>query len=124
MGKYEEIAQTQVAGLNEAIISVLSKHIGADAALSRSDLVTEVARLLGEKVHERKVREGIRALRRMGAPICGAAGEGGGYYLAANAEELEDFFRREFIAKIKDMRETMEAMKAAARLVFREGKNG
>jgi len=120
MAKYDEIRAQHIEGLDAAIMAVLAGHVGAGAAIGRRDLVAAVRERLGEKVHERKVREAIRDLRRRGAPICAVAGEGGGYYLAANMGELEDFFRREFLAKIDDMRETMRAMRDAARLVFRE----
>ena len=56
----------------------------------------------------------IKQLRRFGHMIGSAAGENGGYYLITTPEELQEFLRIEFLAKIDDMRQTVEAITNAA----------
>lgn len=58
---------------------------------------------------DRKNRQEIERLRRDGIPII-TNRDGKGYKLAATAEELEQFLRMEYYAKVKTMSETARAM--------------
>lgn len=117
---YEQILATMPLGLDRAVLRVLSMHIGREQAVGREELVQVVASL-GFPAHERQVREVIKDLRRRGELICSAAGEDGGYYLAASREEFEEFAQAEFGAKIADMSQTLGAMRQAADSAFGQG---
>ena len=67
------------------------------------------------------MREQIKQLRRDGHLICSAPGTGGGYWLAVNMAEYEEFEQSEYKAKIVDMSETMNAMRKSARAQFNDG---
>jgi predicted DNA-binding transcriptional regulator YafY len=64
------------------VMAALSRHIGAEKAIHADDL----AELLG--IDARKLREFISELREEGVAVCGHPSTG--YYIAANAEELEE----------------------------------
>jgi len=103
--------------LEYQIVTILSSHVGRDKAIGRDELVAKV-KSRGDATSERQVREAIKQLRRQGHLICSAPGEDGGYYLAADREEYEEFKRAEFLAKIHDMQETLRAMDLAAERAF------
>lgn len=118
MGRYEALKAMVVPGLEEAVEGVIREHVGAAQAIGRRALVSVVSKRLGERVHERKVREAVRALRRKGRPICALPGEGGGYFWARDEMELEEFLQREYLAKARDMEETVRAMRIGAQQYF------
>jgi hypothetical protein len=113
--------------LNLAIMVLLSFHLGRKNPISRTDLCAALHEL---NIHERRLRDQIRHLRRSGHLIgesrgssehperSGAKskdlGEKGGYYLITTPEELDDFLRTEYLAKINDMQETVKEMTKAA----------
>lgn len=104
-------------GLDRALLRVLSFHQGRDAAIGRQALVTDLGRM-GYHVSERAARAQISQLRKAGHVICSAPGEDGGYYLPTTAQEFEDFVSQEYLAKIRDMQETLAAMRHAARQIW------
>lgn len=110
---YEAEIANMPPGLERAILRVLSYHIGKDRAIGRMEMVRQVGQL-GCSTTERQLHEQIKQLRRDGYLICSAAGEDGGYYLAANHQEYNEFRQIEFAGKIADMAETMTAMDKAA----------
>lgn len=114
---YDSIVKEMPAGLDRAVLRVLSGRIGRENAIGRKEL-TELVGRHGFRAHERQVRETIKALRREGHLICSAAGEDGGYYLAKDKREYDEFRQAEFAAKIVDMNETLRAMDAAAERQF------
>ena len=81
--------------LPEAIMHTLSQHWGADNAISRQELASEVARLTRSSLLypddlDRRIRIEIGRLREShprGALICSQT-QGSGYYLATSKEEL------------------------------------
>ena len=97
--------------LGLAIMIVLSFHAGRNNTISRGDLCAELKDL---RISDRQLREQIKQLRRSGHLIGSAAGGNGGYYLITTPDELEEFLSTEFLAKIDDMRQTIEAMTNAA----------
>ena len=115
--QYEEIKREVSPELCSAVMKVLLRCQGRGKATGRADLVRAV-RALGQPAHERAVREAIKSLRRQGYLICSAPGEDGGYYMASNQAEFDEFARSEFEAKITDMSETLGAMRKSARAQF------
>ena len=103
--------------LIRAILRMLERHRGRPNAISRHDLVKAV-HMYGAS--ERQVREYIKQLRRAGHLIGSAPGSDGGYYLITSLEEFNDFMCTEFVAKIKDMSQTANAMNHAARKQFKD----
>lgn len=101
------------AGLDRAVLRVLSYHTGRANAIGRQALLMRLADH-GFKVGERAARLCISQLRKSGSLICSAPGDDGGYYLPADAAEFEAFVHTEYEAKIIDMRETLSAMQKAA----------
>jgi hypothetical protein len=97
--------------LNLAIMTILSFHITRQNPISRSRLCSS---LKDFKLSDRHIRDRIKQLRRTGHLIGSIAGENGGYYLISSAEELEEFLKREYQAKINDMQQTVKAMTKTA----------
>ena len=78
-----------------AVIQILENHKGQDQAISATDLAELIdfgtASLESRK---RKLRITITHLvTSHSLPIASLAGEGGGYFLVANAQEAENFKR-------------------------------
>ena len=103
--------------LHQAILKILSAHIGAKSAIGGKDLLT-ILRRSGHPIDQRRMRLAISTLRRRGNLICSAPGIHGGYYLPQNEREFTDFLNTEYLAKICDMQETVNTMRAHARRVF------
>ena len=97
--------------VNLAIMIVLSFHLGRGNLIPSTDLCAAL-RELG--INERQLHAQIDYLRHSGHLVGSVSGEGSGYFLIINQEELEDFLQREYLAKIDDMQQTMEAMIEAA----------
>ena len=113
MTETDKLIASLPAGLDRAILRILSYHHGRDRAIGRRQLVNQI-KLHGFDVGERQARACISQLRKTGTLICSAPGEDGGYYIPKDAGEFEEFVRTEYEAKIMDMRETLTAMKKAA----------
>lgn len=77
--------------------SILTSHVGKTRAIGMGEMYREV---FGEgwenRINDtRKLRQVITMLRDSGQPICSVtSSDGGGYYLAAAGEELEDYLSR------------------------------
>ena len=105
----------ELALLKRAILRTLSFHRGRLNPISRTDLVRAVSIY---NASERQIREQIKQLRRVGHLIGSAPGVDGGYYLITSLEEFNDFMCTEYMAKIKDMSQTANAMTKTARTQF------
>jgi hypothetical protein len=116
---YDRMLAEMPAGLERAMLRVLSFHTGKAHAIGRNAIVRDLQRV-GLYASERQARQCIHDLRRGGHLICSAPGENGGYYLAADLAEFREFCDRELHPKAMDMLETESAMKAAARQQFGE----
>jgi hypothetical protein len=126
---YETLIAQMPAGLERAILRVLSFHIGKDQAIDKPDLLKELRRLgFGKKARdlnaqtsyetfERQARLCIVELRKHGHLICSSSGDSG-YYIASTVEEYEEFAQVEYRSKIVDMSETLRAMDEGAKRVF------
>jgi hypothetical protein len=99
------------AGAERALLRVLSFHKGREQAISRGELV-EALRSHGFKLHERAIRALINQLRKDGQPICSTGGEDGGYWLAANWDELNDYLDREVHSRAMDLLEQEKALRS------------
>jgi DNA-binding transcriptional regulator PaaX len=109
----EKLIHELPAGLDRAVLRVLSFHPGRSNAIGRGALIGEL-KTLGFKVHERQVRAQINQLRKNGMLIGSAAGEQGGYFICTNIEEFEEFANAEFRSKLADMQDTLSTMQKAA----------
>ena len=99
--------------IERAVLTVLEYRIGRDMAISRAQLRTEVARL-GFPAHERVIRATVNSLRKAGHLICSTGGEGGGYWMGMNWQEVDEFITQEVHARLVDLAETEAALKRAA----------
>jgi hypothetical protein len=63
---------------------------------------------------DRPMRECINELRKRGQFICSAGGHKGGYWLAADPAELQDYIDRELHPRAVDLLEQEKALRAAA----------
>ncbi len=113
----DEMIDNLPAGLERAILRVLEFHQGRINYISGDDLVTQV-RLMGfPSIENREVRACISQLRESGVPgteICSTGGIEGGYWMAADHEEAEEFVQREFDSRAKALHKQASAIRAAA----------
>ena len=114
----EEIIEQMDAGLDRAVLRVLSQRVGQDMAIDKALLIFELGRMgfgvrQNKATFERQVRRCIVELRKSGQLICSSSGEGG-YFLAGTQQEYDTFVQEEYVNKIEDMKETVAAMNAEA----------
>lgn len=112
---YEELISQMPHGLERALLRVLSYHIGKDKAISKPDLLADLARM-GFRVHERQARKAIEELRNNGHLIGASSGDGG-YYIIANEDEYNDYVAEETSRATKIL-ERLRAQDAQAKKVF------
>lgn len=122
----EDLIENLPAGLDRAILRVLSHHQGEDNGINVKEFLMDLARLgfnyvsydgEGKPVYnDRPVRAQITLMRKNGFLI--GAQPGKGYYLIQSREEYEDFRQAEYGSKIADMSETMRAMDREAEVRF------
>lgn len=73
----------------DMILATLSRHIGKENGVSVKALVSELTQSAAQSPGaERLVRRLVSELREEGVAICAYPGEG--YYIAGNAQELEE----------------------------------
>ncbi len=124
-GRLEEILAEIPYGFIERVGTVLEKYVGKEHSVSKPVLMESLQRLgfgngLSTATFERQVRIAIVALRKKGALICSSSGDGG-YFVAKDRVEYDEFVEREYKGKIQDMQETVDAMNAKARERWGEG---
>jgi DNA-binding transcriptional regulator PaaX len=115
---YDEEIRQMEPGLVRATLRILAFHIGKENTIRRSDLVEELHRsgfgsLLVLNTFDRHMRAAIAELRKDGHLVCSSSGDGG-YYLARDRAEYNEFAQVEYRSKITDMAETLRAMDQAA----------
>ncbi len=114
---FEQLMTTLPPGAERVVLSILNLHHGLICAIQKQELMDECVRQGIVFSNERQVRLVIVKLRKMGYPICSSSGESG-YFMPANLLEYLEFRGREYIKKIKDMRETVDAMDKTIRVIF------
>ena len=89
--------------------------VGEDSAISAETICT----MLG--IDKRHLRRESQKERLKGAPICASCdGDAGGYYLAANWNEMDHYYRR--VARRADViAEVSDALKHTRDTLFTEG---
>lgn len=115
----KEMIESLPVGLERAIRRVLEFHIGRKNAISRSQLISDLASMGFNYIDkdDRPIRICINQIRKSGTPkswICSTGGVGGGYWLAESYDELDEFIRREEESRLGDFAKQMKAMRAAA----------
>lgn len=116
----DEMIDNLPAGLERAIRRVLEFHTGREQAISRSQLITDLARMGFNYIDkdDRPIRGCINQIRKsgtLGSWICSTGGVGGGYWLAKNQDEMEEFIEHEEESRLGDFAKQVRAMRAAAK---------
>ncbi len=115
----DEMIDNLPAGLERAIRRVIEFHIGRENAVSRSQLISDLAIMGFDYIDkdDRPIRGCINQIRKSGTPgswICSTGGLGGGYWLAKNQEEMEEFIEHEEESRLGDFAKQVRAMRSAA----------
>lgn len=97
------------AELLAAVRAILTMHVGRSQAIPRPELLRQV--MLRCHTTDRQLRQVINTLRKSGALILSTGGDTGGYWLAASAQEAEDFIQAEFISRANDLHQQANAMR-------------
>ena len=114
MTHFDDILANLPSGLDRAILSILRYHKGRENAIPRDDLL-EMLKMHGWSPVDRSVRAQINLLRKDGHLICSAGGHGGGYYLARDWSELEDYIGQELKPRALDLLEQEKALRLGGR---------
>lgn len=112
MSYQPEVDQRMVA----AVIRIVNRYTALEP-IGRGELVNLV-RSRGYDVDERTVREAVEAARNFGQLICSRSGSNGGYYMARDLDEYQEFRQREYMAKATTMLATVKAMDKGAQREF------
>lgn len=107
-------------GLDQAVLRVLMRYRGRANAVHRTDIL-HALELAGWTINDRMLRHTINELRKQGHLICAAASRDGGYFIAADRQEVDDFIRAEIDSRLSDLSETRRRLTASARQRFGEG---
>ncbi|MBN1535168.1 MAG: hypothetical protein JW908_00445 [Anaerolineales bacterium] len=99
-------------GLDRAILRILAFYKGRRHTIGRKQLIYEL-KIVGFDVHERAIRACINQLRKDGHTICSTGGPDGGYYMAADWNELNEYLEREVHGRAMDLLEQEKALRAA-----------
>lgn len=111
----DQLIASLPAGLDRAILRVLSFHQGRRNAIGRKQLIKDLHSLgFDYRKDDRPVRECINLMRKAGKRICSAGGLKGGYWLAADWPELNDFIDQELHSRAMDLLEQERALRQAA----------
>lgn len=106
-------------GLDRLTLGALAEHVGRKQAVSRNDLLLNLGPLMlalgvAQSRLDRALRLSISQLRKAGLPICSTGGPTGGYFLASNRAELDDYLRVEVHSRAMDLLEQEKSMRAGA----------
>lgn len=100
------------------VLQVLSWHQGKQDAIKSRELVQELKQLGWWGDVHRDMRVQINKLRKLGALICSAGGNDGGYWIAASWDELEEYLQRELHSRAMDLLDQEKHLRAAAESVW------
>ena len=102
-------------GLEQAIHNLLRNfHVGRGNAIGGDQLLKDLRPMGFKDLDPREMRACINQLRHKGDLICSTGGIYGGYWYAADNEEVYDFTSKEFKPRAMDLLEQAQAMEAAA----------
>lgn len=104
-------------GVKQCTLRVIEGCIGRDAAIARPDLLN-IVKVSYPTASDRQVRAAINELRKEGAAICSAGGEDGGYWLARDWAELNEYLERELHSRAMDLLEQERALRASAERIW------
>ncbi len=99
------------AGLDRAILRVLSFHVGRLKAIPRDELVQALASHGFTFKDDRPIRLALNQLRHEGHLICSTGGKHGGYFIASDWEELNAYLEAEVHSRAMDLLEQEAAMR-------------
>jgi len=116
----ERVLADMPHGLDRALIRILAQHKGKQNAIKKG-VILNILGKMGIKATDRQVRKKIADLRKDGYLICSYASGDGGYYMATNLLEVDEFLHAEFESRVADLSETQRIMKHTARQQFGEG---
>ena len=108
---------TNLGQVERALLRVLTFHVGRQNVIGRPGLLAQLNRS-GFDIDDRQLRLQINLLRKRGILICSAGGRNGGYWIAANHDEIDKFLNHEVRARIADLSEQDRAMSTSAREAF------
>ena len=109
-------------GLERNLLRIFEKRVGRDNLITKKYLRSIIDAMPGcHNLDERKVRAAINVLRKQGHLICSTAQDGGGYWIADNPGDIDEFIRREIDSRIVDLSETKKALKESAKVLWGEG---
>lgn len=101
-------------GLARSVLHILGFHRGRENAIGRNMLLVQLAAVGWPGIHERLVRQTIHNMRMEGELICSTGGENGGYWLAANWQELTEYLEAEVHPRALDLLEQESSLKRSA----------
>jgi hypothetical protein len=111
----EEMIDNLPPGLDREVSRILDFHVGRENSISRDQFLYELRDHMGFRdTDEREFRISINQLRKAGLWICSTGGINGGYWLAKDHDELNDWINREPLARIKDLQDQVNRMRYAA----------
>ncbi len=114
MTHLDDILASLPSGFDRALLSILRFHRGRDNAIPRTALLDKL-KMIGWTAPDRSVRAQINLLRKDGHLICSCGGHGGGYYIARDWSELEDYIGQELRPRAMDLLEQEKALKVGAK---------
>ena len=119
VGKFvEDSTKDMPSGIDRTILGILMYHVGKENAISRDELL--VKSKLSWDISDRGLRDQINSLKKSEFLICSTGGVGGGYYLAQNWDELEDYIGHELLSRIKDLSEQRKSLQLGGKKLWGE----
>lgn len=104
--------------LKDCVLFLLNFHRGRDQAISRDELLHQLASHDFADVEERMLRVMIHELRGEGNLICSSGGLTGGYWMADGWDDVEEYLDHEVRARALDLLEQETIMRHAAGIEF------
>jgi hypothetical protein len=110
----DEAVKNLPMGLDREVRRILDFHIGRENSIGGTDFVRQLAEYHGIHCDNRQLRLSIQKWRFSGLWVCSTGGIKGGYWLAANQEELDEFCLKELDSRIDSLRDQKTRMRQAA----------
>lgn len=131
MKDYETLLKAMPAGIDRAILRILTYHTGEAKLIRREDLLVWIKGQPGmEAIEDRQLREAIHELRLVGVRVChteiktptakGRVEITFGYFLAKTEEEYQAF-RLKYGSYARTIWQTIKAMDARQSVITPDG---